>query len=95
MPDPILQVPIRQSATITAGETLTINFTEDCCFCCDADKINNFVPPLPVGDQIAGYSWSGVAQVTGTINFHHTPYGTPCDKKHGVATAGRTIIVGS
>jgi hypothetical protein len=95
MSDLVLQVPMRQSITISSGETLTINFTQACCFCCDADKVNNFNPPLPVGDQVAGYSWSGTAQVSGTINFHNVPSGTTCDKKHRVATGGRTIIVGN
>jgi hypothetical protein len=95
MPDLILQVPMRESVTVREGDNLTINFTKDCCFCCDADKINNFIPPLPVGDQIAGYSWSGAAQVTGTISFHHVPYGKTCDPAANVAASGRSIIVGS
>jgi hypothetical protein len=95
MSDPILQVPMRESVTIKKTESLTIHFTTACCFCCDADKINNFIPPLPIGDHNIDDMWSGVAQVTGTINFHHIPYGTTCDKKHDVATGGRTIIVGS
>lgn len=95
MPDPILQVPMRESVTVSAGETLTINFTKDCCFCCDPDQANNFVPPLPIGNHRSGDSWSGVAAAAGTIQFHHKPYGETCDTtKPTVASGVRTIIVG-
>jgi hypothetical protein len=99
MPDLILQVPMRESVTISVGQTLTIHFTQSCCFCCDEDKINSFKPPLPVGDQDAGDVWSGAALGTGTVNFWFVTSGTPCGAapvtKAGVATGGRTIIVGS
>jgi hypothetical protein len=95
MSDPILQVPMRESVTVSAGDNLTINFTQDCCFCCDADKVNNFNPALPIGDHRSGDSWSGVALVAGTINFRHVPYGKSCAPAANSATGGRSIIVGS
>jgi hypothetical protein len=99
MPDLILQVPMRESVTISSGQTLTIHFTKTCCFCCDADKVNSFKPPLPVGDQDAGNVWTGVALVAGTVNFWSVTSGTDCGTAPvtgtGVTTSGRTIIVGS
>jgi hypothetical protein len=94
MSDPILQVPMKTSVTVSVGETLVIDFTEDCCFCCSADQADNFDPALPIGDHLSGDSWSGVALVTGTIQFHHRPYGETCDTKRGVTTTVRTIVTG-
>jgi hypothetical protein len=94
MSDPILQVPMRASVTISVGDTLNIDFTEDCCFCCSVDQADNFDPALPIGDHHSGDSWSGVALVTGTIQFHHQPYGQTCDTKRVVTTGTRTIAVG-
>jgi hypothetical protein len=86
---------MRESVTVSAGETLTINFTEDCCFCCDAEQANNFDPPLPLGNHRSGDTWTGVAAEPGTIQFHHKPYGETCDANPpAVASGVRTIIVG-
>jgi hypothetical protein len=87
-------VPGKDSVSINVGDTLTINFTEDCCFCCSADQADNFDPALPIGDHHSGDSWSGVALLTGTIEFHHQPYGQECGSKRGVTTSPRTISVG-
>jgi hypothetical protein len=95
MADPILQVPMRESVTVTAGESITINFTNKCCFCCDPTKVNNFTPPLPIGDHLSGDTWTGVATVAGTVSFHHLPYGSTCPPVTPAATGGRSIIVGS
>jgi hypothetical protein len=99
MPDLILQVPMRESVTISSGQSLTIHFTQSCCFCCDSDKVNSFKPPLPVGDQDAGDVWSGVALVNGTVNFWSVASGTACGEAPVTGaspeTGGRSIIVGS
>jgi hypothetical protein len=94
MADITILVPGKDSVSITVGETLTIDFIEDCYFCCNPMQVDTFFPQLPLGDHKAGKIWSGVAQVNGTIKFHHTPYGKECDSKHGVMDTGRTIVVG-
>jgi hypothetical protein len=95
MADITIMVPGKDSVTITVGETLTIDFIEDCCFCCDPTQVDSFFPQLPLGDHKAGKTWQGVAQITVTIQFHHTPYGQGCNSKHSsVMDSGRTIVVG-
>jgi hypothetical protein len=90
----MLQVPMRETASIALQESLTITFTEDCCFCCDPDQVGNFTPPLPRGDQKAGYVWNGVAIIPGTINFYHSEYGKGQGEKHKLTTGSRSIQVG-
>lgn len=91
----MLQVPMRETIAITIGNPLTIAFTEDCCFCCEPDQVNNFNPPLPRGDRKSGDNWTGIATKAGTINFHHDTYGTDLSKKHELKGGGsRSIQVG-
>jgi hypothetical protein len=94
MPDQTLQVPMKETATVTVGEELTINFTSQCCFCCDPDQVNFFNPPLPIGDHNVGDSWTGRALQSGTVKFSHKPYGQECGENGAPATSGRSIIVG-
>ena len=93
MADPILQVPMRETASIVTGESLHIHFTENCCFCSDATD-EYFDTPLPTGDQKADYRWKGKAVKAGTINFHHTDYGSGCNGKRKM-DSGRTIVIGN
>jgi hypothetical protein len=98
MPEPkvlILQVPMRETAKVAVGEKLTIEFTKDCCFCCADDQVNNFDPPLPIGDHKKGDTWVGTANTAGTIDFHHDPYGSGSKKNHDSSGGGtRSIQVG-
>jgi hypothetical protein len=94
MADTTILVPGQDSVTITVAEILTIDFVEDCRFCCNPERVNLFSPPLPLGDHLTGDTWSGVAQQSGTIRFHHEPYGEHCSPS-APQGAGRTIIVGS
>jgi hypothetical protein len=92
---PLLQVPMRETAAIALQDTLTIQFTEDCCFCCDISQVDNFKPGLPIGDQKAGYTWVGVAVKAGTINFHHDAYGKMQGESYVLGGGSRSIQVGS
>jgi hypothetical protein len=94
MADTTILVPGQDSVTITVGDTLTIDFIEDCCFCCDPEQVDAFYPQLPLGDHLAGKIWSGVAQQSGTFQFCHTPYGEGCASLESVTDTGRSIIVG-
>ena|ERR1700733_1117797 len=94
MADTTILVPGTDSVSINVGDTLTIDFIEDCYFCCDPMQVDTFFPQLPLGDHKAGKIWSAVAQESGTMQFHHTPYGQECSSKHSVMASGRTIIVG-
>jgi hypothetical protein len=87
-------VPGKDSVTLSVGDMLVIDFIEDCYFCCDPTQVDSFFPQLPLGDHKAGKTWSGVAQVSGTMQFHHAPYGDGCTGKHGAGSAGRSITVG-
>jgi hypothetical protein len=100
MSDPVismLQVPMREAITLAMNDPLTIAFTEDCCFCCDPDQVNNFIPALPMGDQKSGTIWVGVAVKAGTINFSHEAYGTKLSEEHGhgLKSGSRSIQVGN
>jgi hypothetical protein len=88
-------VPGNDSVTIRVGDTLVIDFIEDCRFCCDPAQVDTFFPQLPLGDHKAGKTWSGVAQQSGTFQFHHKPYGGDCGAKRGVMDSGRSIQVGT
>jgi hypothetical protein len=94
MADTTILVPGTDSVSINVGDTLTIDFIEDCCFCCDPMQVDTFFPQLPLGDHKAGKIWSAVAQESGTMQFHHQPYGKTCDTKRGVTSNPRTISVG-
>ena len=92
---PTIKVPGTNNLTITVGEIVTIEFIEDCCFCCDPEQVDSFYPQLPLGDHKAGMIWTGVARKTGTIKFHHKPYGGECTARNAApAEAGRTITIG-
>jgi hypothetical protein len=94
MADTTILVPGQDSVSITVADTLTIDFVEDCYFCCDPEEVDAFFPQLPLGDHFAGKTWSGVAQQSGTFQFHHKPYGGQCNPVSAPADTGRTIIVG-
>ena len=94
MADITIKVPGTDSVTITVGDTLTIDFVQDCCFCCNPEQVDSFLPQLPLGDHMAKDIWSGVAQQTGTFQFHHVSYGRQCGASTGPMTSGRTIVVG-
>jgi hypothetical protein len=95
MSDTTILVPGEDSVTVTIGETLNIEFVEDCCFCCDPEQVDLFIPQLPLGDHMAGKTWAGVAQETATIEIHHKKYGKKCHEVEAVPlNTGRTITVG-
>jgi hypothetical protein len=94
MTDTTIQVPGADSVTINVGDTLTIDFIEACSFCCDTVEVDYFFPQLPLGSHQAGHVWSGVAQQTSTIKFHHKPYGETCGQAVAPMDAGRAITVG-
>src|ERR1700679_3768090 len=94
MADTTILVPGNDSVSITVGETLTIDFIEDCYFCCDPMQVDTFFPQLPLGDHKAGKTWSGVAQQSGTFQFHHAPYGKEGGQPHRYMDTGRTITGG-
>jgi len=94
MADITILVPGQDSVTITVGNTLTIDFIEDCRFCCDPEQVDAFYPQLPLGDHLAGKIWSGIAQQSGTFQFGHKPYGEQCGPSSVVTDdGGRTIVV--
>jgi hypothetical protein len=97
MADTTVLVPGSDSVTIDVGDTLTIDFIEDCCFCCDPMQVDLFLPQLPLGDHVAGKTWSGVAQESGTIQFGHKPYGGECNPRAVSIPmdGGRAITVGN
>jgi hypothetical protein len=95
MSDTTILVPGSDSVTIDVGDTLSIEFIEDCYFCCDPMQVDCFIPQLPLGDHVAGKIWTGVAQESGTYNFHHKPYGEECGPHGAPADTGRSILVGN
>ena len=94
MADTTILVPGQDSVTINVADTLTIDFVQACCFCCNPEQVDSFYPQLPLGDHIAGKTWSGVAQESGTFQFHHVPYGEQCVMSTGPMSSGRSITVG-
>jgi hypothetical protein len=87
-------VPGQDSVTINVGDTLVIDFIEDCYFCCDPTQVDFFYPQLPLGDHKAGKTWTGIAQQKATIKFGHVPYGKECNSKEAPMGTGRSISVG-
>ncbi len=95
MADTAIEVPGLDSVTINVGDTLTIDFLEDCYFCCDPKQVDCFFPQLPLGDHLTGKTWSGVAQESGTFKFGHKPYGEECKPLEAAPMeTGRSITVG-
>jgi hypothetical protein len=94
MADTTILVPGRDSVSIVVGETLTIDFVESCNFCCNPEEVDAFLPQLPLGDHLFGDTWSGIAQQSGTFQFHHVKYGGHCRPPAAPADSGRVIIVG-
>jgi len=90
-----VEVPGADSVTITVGDTLVIEFIENCCFCCDPMQVDFFFPQLPLGDHVAGMVWSGAARQSGTIKFGHKAYGGECGASDVPMDGGRSIIVGT
>jgi hypothetical protein len=90
-----INFPMEESVSISVGDKLTINFTEDCHPCWDPQDAGLFDHPLPHHDHHKGYQWTGTAIKSGTLDCDSVPCGEKCDKKVGGQDGGHSIKVGN
>lgn len=90
-----IDVPGSGNVSLNVGDSLTIDFKENCKFCVSSNNAGNFSPALPTGQVYSnGGSWTGTAQTAGTVSFSHVAKDGTCGSAKITDTGSRTITVG-